>query len=82
MTVWVRAAQRKNDPEIKSGRCEKEVKIGIWLDDRTLWLKSPRKRVGKVVQKLKENVDKVGWELDLDKEKWAASKRGVDTCSC
>ena len=62
--------------------CENEVQIGIFVDDRTLWLESSKEHVGEAVQKSKEFVkrgekaDKVlGWQSHFHKREWAASVR-------
>ena len=82
MTVWMMAAQGKNAPENPRGSCENEVQVGIHIDDRTLWVETPKRRVRKAVQKLKEFVERgdkadkvLGWELHPDRGEWAATKR-------
>ena len=58
----IKAAQGRKDSSAKTGYCENEVQIGIFIDDRTLWFESAKK-----LQKLKEFVekgdkaDKVSW---------------------
>ena len=74
MTVWIKAAQGISNPAARSGYCQNEVQIGIFIDDRTVWLESSRKRMEKAVQKLKEFVERgdkadkvLGWKLHSDK---------------
>ena len=64
------------------GCCEDDAQIGIFIDDKSSWLESLKKHVGKALPKFKEfveggdKVDKIlGCELHPDKGEWAASMR-------
>ena len=45
MTVWIMAAQGKSALESQRGYCGNEVRVGIYIDQRTLWVETPKKNV-------------------------------------